>query len=66
MEAGTIKFYDEEAGFGVITLETGEGDVLFSKESFMEEREIVEGTKAVFEIEEASDGFHAINIRISD
>ncbi len=64
MESGTIKFYDEEAGFGVITLETGEADVIFSKDSYLEDDDIKEGTIVIFEVEDAPDGFHAINIRI--
>lgn len=61
METGTVKFFNEEKGFGFITPDNGDKD-LFVHISGIENGPINEGDKVEFEIGEGRKGPCAVSV----
>lgn len=61
METGTVKFFNEEKGFGFITPDSGEKD-LFVHISGIDNGPITEGDKVEFEIGEGRKGPCAVSV----
>lgn len=60
MDNGTVKFFNDEKGFGFITPEDGSKD-LFVHVSGLND-EIREGDKVSYEVEEGQKGLNATNV----
>ena len=62
METGTVKFFNESKGFGLITQEDG-------KEVFVHvsglKQDIRQNDKVEFEVEEGKKGLSAVNVRLA-
>lgn len=61
MARGTVKFFNEEKGFGFITQEGGEE--IFVHVSGIKEQ-IREGDSVEFDIENGKKGLNAVNVRV--
>ena len=61
MDNGTVKFFNDEKGFGFITPEDGSKD-LFVHVSGLND-EIREGDKVSYEVEEGQKGLQAANVQ---
>jgi len=61
MEIGTVKFYNEEKGFGFITPENG-GKDLYVHSTAVQNGPIKEGDKVEFEIGQGDKGPRAENV----
>jgi cold shock protein len=62
METGTVKFFNEEKGFGFIAPDNG-GNDLFVHASGIEEGPIADGDKVEFEVGEGKKGPCAEKVR---
>jgi cold shock protein len=62
MQTGTVKFFNEEKGFGFITPENGDKDV-FVHSTGIDAGPITEGDTVEFEVGEGQKGPHAINVK---
>lgn len=60
MKTGTVKFFNEEKGFGFIIPDDGGKDVFVHKSNI--NGNVREGDKVEFEIEEGPKGLNAINV----
>lgn len=60
MKTGTVKFFNEEKGFGFIVPEDGGKDVFVHKSNV--NGSIREDDKVEFEIEEGPKGLNAVNV----
>lgn len=60
MKTGTVKFFNEEKGFGFIIPDDGAKDVFVHKSNI--NGNVREGDKVEFEIEEGPKGLNAINV----
>jgi CspA family cold shock protein len=60
MKTGTVKFFNEEKGFGFIVSDEGGKDVFVHKSNV--EGNIREDDKVQFEVEEGPRGLNAINV----
>jgi cold shock protein len=61
MSNGTVKFFNEEKGFGFITPDDGGKDV-FVHANGLNGISITEGDKVSFETEEGQKGLSAVNV----
>ena len=61
MKTGTVKFFNEQKGFGFITPEEGGKDV-FVHSTGLADR-ITEGDKVQFEVQEGPKGLSAVNVK---
>jgi len=61
MKTGTVKFFNEEKGFGFIVSDEGGKDVFVHKSNV--EGNIREDDKVEFEVEEGPRGLNAINVK---
>ena len=61
METGTVKFYNEEKGFGFITPDNG-GKDLYVHSTAVQNGPIKEGDKVEFEIGQGDKGPRAENV----
>ncbi len=60
MKTGTVKFFNEEKGFGFIVTDEGGKDVFVHKSNV--NGNIREDDKVEFEVEEGPRGLNAINV----
>ena len=60
MKTGTVKFFNEEKGFGFIVPDEGGKDVFVHKSNV--DGNIREDDKVQFEVEEGPRGLNAINV----
>ena len=63
MNKGTVKFFNETKGFGLITPENG-GDDVFVHISGLKDQ-VREGDSVSYEIENGKKGLNAVNVRIN-
>lgn len=63
MKKGTIKFYNEEKGYGFIT-ETGADKDIFFHVSGLISQEIEKGDEVSFDTQEGKKGIVAINVTL--
>ena len=61
MQEGTVKFFNNDKGFGFITPDEGGKDVFVHVKSLNDE--INEGDKVSFEIEEGKKGLNAVDVK---
>ena len=61
MKTGTVKFFNEEKGFGFIVSDEGGKDVFVHKSNV--EGNIREDDKVEYEVEERPRGLNAINVK---
>lgn len=64
MTTGTVKFFNEEKGFGFITPDDGSKDIFVHKSNLSET--ITENDKVEFTIGESEKGPHAENVQKID
>lgn len=62
MATGTVKFFDEDKGWGFIVPDDGKGDV-FLHRSQIGARTIDEGAPVTFDIAETTKGRKAVNVK---
>jgi len=61
MGTGTVKFFNNNKGFGFITPDEGEKDIFVHKNDITEE--ITEGDKVSYEVAESEKGLNAIEVK---
>jgi len=63
---GTVKWFNEEKGFGFITQENGGADVFVHFRAITGEgfRTLTEGQKVAFEVEQGQKGPQAANVEV--
>ena len=64
MEKGTVKFYNENKGFGFIKPENGDKDI-FVHISNVDAKVLKENDQVSYEIEESKKGPIAIKVKVS-
>lgn len=62
MDNGTVKFFNDEKGFGFITPEDGSKDVFVHANGLIDE--IREGDKVSYDVEEGQKGLNAVNVEV--
>ena len=62
MSIGTVKFFNNAKGFGFITPDSGEKDVLVHTNNLIDN--ITEGDKVSYDLESTEKGPSAINVRV--
>mgnify|MGYP001174773573 CR=1 FL=1 len=62
MSTGTVKFYNENKGFGFIAQDNGKNDLFFHITN-LDTKTISDGAKVEFEIGEGQGGPQAMNIK---
>lgn len=62
MKEGTVKFFNDQKGFGFITPDNSNKDVFVHVNGLIDE--IRENDKVQFEVEEGRKGPNAINVKI--
>jgi CspA family cold shock protein len=63
MNNGTVKFFNNNKGFGFITPDSGEKDVFVHANNLVDD--INEGDKVSYDLESTDKGPSAINVRVS-
>ena len=63
MANGTVKFFNEDKGFGFITPDEGGKDV-FVHANGLNGLSITEGDKVSFDVEEGQKGLNAVNVQM--
>ena len=64
MSNGTVKFFNDEKGFGFITPDEGGKDV-FVHINGLNGISITEGDKVSYEVEEGQKGLNAVNVALT-
>ena len=63
MKEGTIKFFNDAKGFGIIT-ETNSGQDYFLHVTALDGQEVKEGQEVTFEVKETPRGMNAVNVTL--
>ncbi|MDA9036109.1 cold shock domain-containing protein [Flavobacteriaceae bacterium] len=63
MNNGTVKFFNNNKGFGFITPDSGEKDVFVHANNLVDD--INEGDKVSYDLESTDKGPSAINVRVA-
>jgi len=63
MNTGTVKFFNEDKGFGFITPDDGGKDV-FVHANGLNGTTLMEGDKVSYEVEEGQKGLNAVNVSV--
>ena len=63
MASGTVKWFNDQKGFGFIQQDDQEKDVFVHQNGLTEE--IREGDKVTFDIEEGEKGLSAVNVKVA-
>ena len=64
MQTGTVKFFNDQKGFGFITPEDGSND-LFVHVTQIQGDQLKEGDKVTYEIGEGKRGPCAVNVKLA-
>jgi CspA family cold shock protein len=64
MTNGTVKWFNDEKGFGFITPEDGSADLFVHQSAVPDSQTLAEGTKVSFDSERGDKGPRAANIRL--
>ncbi len=62
MSNGTVKFFNNDKGFGFITPEDGSKDVFVHMSALRDE--LREGDKVTFDVESGQKGLNAVNVEV--
>ena len=62
MSQGTVKFFNNQKGFGFIAPDDGGKDIFVHKTGLIDN--ITEGDKVSYEVEEGQKGLNAVNVKI--
>ena len=62
MSTGTVKFFNNNKGFGFIVPDEGDKDLFVHKNNLTDE--ITEGDKVSYEIEESEKGLNAVDVKL--
>ena len=62
MNNGTVKFFNNDRGFGFIAPDDGEKDVFVHKSNLIDG--ITEGDKVSYDVEEGEKGLNAVNVKV--
>lgn len=62
---GTVKFFNEEKGFGFIQPEDGSKDVFVHSNGLINNTRITEGDTVTFTSEEGKKGLNAVNVELA-
>ena len=63
MNNGTVKFFNEEKGFGFIVPDEGGKDIFVHSNGLNDS--IHEGDKVTYEVEEGQKGLNAVNVSVA-
>ena len=63
MNNGTVKFFNNNKGFGFITPDSGEKDVFVHANNLIDD--ITEGDKVSYDLESTDKGPSAINVKVA-
>ena len=63
MNKGTVKFFNDEKGFGFITPEDGSKDVFVHINGLIDE--VREGDKVSYDVHEGLNGLNAVKVQIA-
>ena len=64
MKTGTVKFYNNEKGFGFIKDDESSEDIFVHKTGLIDS--IREDDKVEFEVEQGRKGLNAVNVKIAE
>ncbi len=64
MQEGTVKFFNNEKGFGFITPDNSDKDIFVHSSGLIDE--IRENDKVAFDTEQGRKGLNAINVELVD
>jgi len=62
MQEGTVKFFNNEKGFGFIVPDNSQGDIFVHANGLIDE--IRENDKVQFETEQGKKGLNAVNVEL--
>ncbi len=62
MNKGTVKFFNQQKGFGFITPDEGSKDVFVHHNGLVDE--IHEGDKVSYQVEDTPKGLSAVNVKV--
>ncbi|WP_196894768.1 cold-shock protein [Aureivirga marina] len=62
MNTGTIKFFNDEKGYGFITPDQGGRDVFVHINGLVDE--VAQGDKVSYDVEEGRKGLNAVNVKV--
>ena len=61
MSNGTVKFFNDQRGFGFITPDDGTKEVFVHKSGLI--NKITEGDKVSYDVQEGEKGLNAVNVK---
>ena len=64
MKQGTVKFFNENKGFGFITQDNGDADLFVHKNDLIQQ--ISKGDRVTYDIAEGPNGFNAVDVKLID
>ena len=65
MPTGTVKWFNDDKGFGFITPDDGSKDLFVHQNAIAAGQRLAEGTKVSFEPEESEKGPRAANVQVA-
>ena len=65
MASGTVKWFNDEKGFGFITPDDGSADLFVHQSAVPAGRALAEGTKVTFDAESGDKGPRAANVQLA-